>query len=243
MAVEGANLLNESWCDESRKELELIQKKTSMPDYSDLSMSNEVRSFIPDNLKAIFATGRENDLSDDERFLEDDERDDTHSGGRGKNGGIDDDYIFGEDSMLALRFRVATEDDMKFLKTIDDYIAEHRSSRDSLKPAYVGVENFLDGKRLAHLVTEGNNASLAELLKNFNNFRLRGRRKDNDGMTRIRVKPGPDPNKPSNETMYLSEQKLLASAYSQSTNWIEAGSGELGIVAVEIISCQVRNIC
>jgi hypothetical protein len=43
--------------------------------------------------------------------------------------------------------------------------------------------------------------------------------------------------------MYLSEQKLLASAYSQSTNWIEAGSGELGIVAVEIISCQVRNIC
>ena len=239
--VRGTSLLDESWCDESRKELELIHTKSSEPDYPgfDLPMINGVRFFIPKNVKSIFASGQDNDISDDESSFEDNDRNDIRYGGTGRNGGIGDDYIFGEDSLLAVRFRVATDDDIKFLKTIDKYNIEHRRSRDSMKPAYVGVDNFLDGRRLANLVTEGNNVSLAEVLKNFNNFRLKGHKKDDDGMTRMRVKPGPDPHRPLYETRYLSEEELLASAYSQSTNWIEAGSGELGVVAVEILSCQV----
>ena len=239
VTIQGVNLFDESWCDENRRELELVPSEPSYLDYSTRSYGR--RFLMKENFKVLFESSNEDERSDDESYSGDNERDDA-SYSADKNGGIDDDYIFGEDSMLALRFRVATDDDIRFLRTIDEYNKEHRRSKDELKPAYVGVDNFLDGRRLAHLVTEGNNASLKELYDNFKNFRLKGRIIGNDGIKRIRVKPGPDPNKPPGETLYLSEEQLLASTYSQSTNWIEAGSGDLGIVAVEILSCQVSKI-
>ena len=50
------------------------------------------------------------------------------------------------------------------------------------------------------------------------------------------MKPYSDPERPE-ETEFLSHEQIEAEAQKPSTNWIEAGSGDLGRLFVEVIGC------
>jgi len=52
------------------------------------------------------------------------------------------------------------------------------------------------------------------------------------------VKPGPDPDRPEHETKWMTETELDNESLKPSSKWIEAGSGDLGKLFVEIISCD-----
>lgn len=54
----------------------------------------------------------------------------------------------------------------------------------------------------------------------------------------LRVRPGPDPDRPEDETKWLSKEQLQAEADKGSTNWIETGSGKIGKLYFELIGCD-----
>jgi len=66
---------------------------------------------------------------------------------------------------------------------------------------------------------------------------------------KLRVKPGPDPSRPPEQTRFLSEEELIAAVYSPSKNWIECGSSSSGNtdsggrVYVEILHCDNLPNC
>jgi hypothetical protein len=67
----------------------------------------------------------------------------------------------------------------------------------------------------------------------------RYRRPSKDGKsTEYRVKPSPDPSRPEKETKWLTKMEVEKEAMKPSTQWIEAGSGSLGKIYVEIIGCD-----
>ena len=51
------------------------------------------------------------------------------------------------------------------------------------------------------------------------------------------VRPGPDP-KRKEETMWLTKEKIEEESNKPSYDWIDIGSGRLGKIFVEIISCD-----
>jgi hypothetical protein len=53
-----------------------------------------------------------------------------------------------------------------------------------------------------------------------------------------RVKPFPDPDRPIEETKWMTERQIEHEAYKPSTQWIEAGTGSVGKYFVEIIGCD-----
>jgi hypothetical protein len=69
-------------------------------------------------------------------------------------------------------------------------------------------------------------------------FRLHGRIVDADGVRRLRVKPFPDPRKVGITAKFLSKTEMLQRCFEPSQSWVEAGSGNLGHVKVEILSCE-----
>lgn len=54
----------------------------------------------------------------------------------------------------------------------------------------------------------------------------------------FRVKPFPDPNQPEDATKWLTETQINKLALEPSRNWMEAGSGDLGKVFLEILQCD-----
>lgn len=53
-----------------------------------------------------------------------------------------------------------------------------------------------------------------------------------------RVKPNSDPSRPTEETKWMTKVEIEAESLKPSTKWIETGSGDLGKLFVEIISCD-----
>jgi len=156
---------------------------------------------------------------------------------------IDDDFIFGKTGTVALRFRVATKADISFLKAVDIFNKGYRyAKKKNNKQALLGVKNILDGKMLAQLVSEQSTSYAetlnCELINEMIDYRIQGQIVDGVGVHRLRVKPGPDPNRPAIETKFLSEPEMIEKCNEPSQNWIEAGSGSLGQVKIEILSCE-----
>ena len=58
------------------------------------------------------------------------------------------------------------------------------------------------------------------------------------GLTQHRVKPGPDPGRPEHATKWMTEAEIDAESLKPSTKWIEAGSGDIGKLFVEVIGCD-----
>ena len=63
-------------------------------------------------------------------------------------------------------------------------------------------------------------------------------KKNNAGEILHRVKPFPNPNSSMEDTKWLTEAQIDKMALEPSTNWLEAGSGALGKVYVEILQCD-----
>jgi hypothetical protein len=64
------------------------------------------------------------------------------------------------------------------------------------------------------------------------------RNKDSDKFELLhRVRPYPDPTRPL-QTEWLSKQQIQQESQKQSTNWMKAGSGDIGFLYVEILGCD-----
>lgn len=53
-----------------------------------------------------------------------------------------------------------------------------------------------------------------------------------------RVKPGPDPTRPEEETKWLPMSGIDEEVMKPSYSWIEAGTGRLGKIYLEILKCD-----
>ncbi len=158
---------------------------------------------------------------------------------------IDDDFIFGKDGTLSLRFRVATVDDLEFLDVIEVYKRgfkyAKRKNQNNVQTLSAGVKHIIDGKALAHLITEKSTAYVetvnCDLVHEMIDYRLNGKRVDTEGVKRLRVKPCPDPDDVDG-TKFLTHEVMVEKCQEPSRSWVEAGSGNLGQVKVEILSCE-----
>ena len=188
--------------------------------------------------------------SDDE--MSDGSDDDSLYGGAGKEKDnfdpscIDDDYIFGKSGTLALRFRNATIDDVGFLKAVSTYNQGFRYARKKKKESLAKVKKILESNMQrvaeikAHIVSEKSTAYTdvlsCEAVGEMIDYRCHGRIFDK-GVQRLRVKPGPDPNDRLN-TKFLTKDEITERHIEPSKKWVEAGSGNIGEIKLEILSCE-----
>lgn len=154
---------------------------------------------------------------------------------------IDDGYIFGRFGTVVLRFRVASTSDLQFLKEVDDYHKGYKKAKRKGKQALNGVKELIDGKTLANAISEtglfNENAVDCQLLHEMIEYRVKGKILDEHGTKRLKVKPYADPDNPF-ESKFLSASELIQQCYEPSKRWVEAGSGSLGQVKLEILSAQ-----
>jgi hypothetical protein len=114
---------------------------------------------------------------------------------------------------LALRFKIASQEDIQFLESFAANSKRHKGGG-----VYI-EESFLPPR--PHQLRK----------------MTRMRRKRHDGMVQYRVKPGPNPEHEL-ETAWMTENELRFEATKPSTNWVESGSGKLGKVYFEVIGCD-----
>lgn len=156
-----------------------------------------------------------------------------------------------DESTVALRFRLATETDIKLIdllrqqgisppKTVADssFHGSHSLIADNpVKDLILGEGNQLP---IADCVTEHNEAKLAGdyLLGTISSAFKPSTKFDSETCLRkVRVKPGPDLTR-VDETKYLSPLDLSKETRGPSKRWVEAGSGQIGTLHLEILSCH-----
>lgn len=146
---------------------------------------------------------------------------------------------------LALRFRLATEADIKFVTSRNKVHEDQTStmSREAKKVMQALLNNEEDEQQTHETflnITEKDETEVAgstllntlSYLFSSNGFTERG-----TGIHMIRVKPGPDPMRPK-ETEYLTRTDIKTETLKPSRNWVESGSGKLGTLHLEILSCH-----
>jgi len=119
---------------------------------------------------------------------------------------------------LALRVRRATEHDLDFLENYN-------------KSKKLNICNVADDL-LPTLETGGN--ALKKLMKVNKKTETIGPDK---GKTKYLVRPGPDP-KRKLDTEWLTKEQIDEEALKPSHSWLDIGSGNLGKIFVEVISCD-----
>jgi hypothetical protein len=111
---------------------------------------------------------------------------------------------------LFLRFREASEDDIEFMDV-------YKQNADKLG-VYVN-ETFLSLR--------------APDLNMLRRLQKRGLNKEH----LFRVRPFPDPAR-EEETTWMTKEQIFEESMKPSTHWVEAGSGQLGRVYVEVLGCE-----
>ena len=149
---------------------------------------------------------------------------------------------------LALRCRAATQSDIKIFSSLNKERALKSQSEltDMVLDPSRSIENNVsifskrNNRRLATLVTEKNDSEMAQssLVKSARDiFTSQTSTCSVTGETKVRVKPYPDPER-KKETEFLKPHDLKVETRSPSTRWIEGGSGTIGRLFVEILSCD-----
>ena len=243
--IPGERILNGSICNEKRMQFEMHKDRA---DTLKDGKVNLITNALWNGFNSLAPTGL-NPWAEEHIPQDHDEVDDDDSL-YGKTvatfgpSNIDDDYIYGKMGTLALRCRVATGEDLSFLKAVDIYNQGFKYAKRKNRQALAGVKKILDldGKTLARIVSETSTSYQetlnCQLMNEVLDFRIRGQFVDAGGVSRLRVKPCPDPDRPILETKFLSEPEMLQKCYEPSRKWVESGSGSLGQVKVEILSCQ-----
>ena len=125
--------------------------------------------------------------------------------------------------MLYLRIRKAQQSDITFMKEYEQHkggIIHRKAQGIHNNEVYLPPRALVD-RKLSHLRKH-------KTLKH----------EEDKTKERIhRVKPCPDP-KRVEETKWMNDQQIDAESEKPSTNWIEAGSGKLGKLYVEILRCD-----
>lgn len=145
---------------------------------------------------------------------------------------------------LALRCRVATPSDIEILSVLNRKYAQTVGDMflDTTTPAEKNFKLFHNriSRPIATLITEKDESALAQtsFVQSVGNlFASQTSTCAETGQTMVRVKPHPDPDRPK-ETEFLRPHDLNVETRSQSSKWIEAGSGTIGKLYVEILSCD-----
>ena len=149
---------------------------------------------------------------------------------------------------LALRFRVATPSDIKILNALSKNSQQPKELMDTILdsaipssgPNTAGIFQKTDAREVATLITEKDESEIAQ--SNFiqsvgNMFTAQTSTCTETGLQTVRVKPHPDPDRKM-ETEFLRPHNIDLETRSPSTKWVEAGSGSLGRLFVEILSCK-----
>jgi C2 domain len=138
---------------------------------------------------------------------------------------------------LTLRFRLATPFDVRFLTLLHrkPELLKQRSTPTQATSPCKDPENVG-----SLLVTEANETQKVQ--ETFMNalssaFTSKTFVDKKSGQRKVLVKPNPDPAN-VHETTYLSALEISTLTLGPSTQWIEAGSGTLGKVYLEILSCK-----
>lgn len=149
---------------------------------------------------------------------------------------------------LMLRCCPATPSDIKVLKGLNGerVSTSNRELQDVLLDPTETVNNtpniFSDrtGRRFATLVTEKNGSEMAQnsFVESARNiFKAQTSTCPTTGQTKVRAKPYPDPDR-KEETEFLKPYDLNLETRSPSSKWVEAGSGKVGRLFVEVLSCD-----
>jgi len=147
-------------------------------------------------------------------------------------------------STLALRFRLATEADRTFV-TCRNRVNEDQSSivskqaKDVMKSILNGEEEETRSHRTFVNITEKDETVVAgnSLMNGISSFfYCKGYTERGTGIHMIRVKPNPDPTRPNTE--YMTRTDIKTETLKPSRNWAESGSGKLGTLHLEILSCH-----
>jgi C2 domain len=129
----------------------------------------------------------------------------------------------GKKAYLALRFRLASEDDLAFMAEFDKHNRNRAMIVSSINSYPIKDGVFAKDAFLPPQVHP--NPPLK-----------RNKRPTMDGRsTQYRVKPFPDPERPEKETKWMTEREIEDMAMKPSRNWIEAGSGSVCKLYVEIL--------
>ena len=160
--------------------------------------------------------------------------------------------------IISLRLRLAIPSDERFLLLLQNQpdllkqkstIALQSSTNTTTNPSShrgsgdmnANISSFkIDEQAVSLLVTETNESKVAgESFMNVLSSAFTSKKKLDkvSGDTMVLVKPFPDPNNVK-ETTYLIPNELKKRALLPSHEWIEAGSGKIGEVYLEILSCH-----
>ena len=137
---------------------------------------------------------------------------------------------------MALRLRLATPADAKFVAMWND----PRGRKPKLLKALLNKEDNFPGRKKAIIVTETDETEVAgaNFLKALSSaFTASNFLDSNSGTMVKRIKPNPDPKRPV-ATRYLSPHEIKVETRRPSENWVQAGSGKLGKLYVEVLSCH-----
>lgn len=137
---------------------------------------------------------------------------------------------------MCLRLRLATPADSKFVRLWNSSITRNKKELKAL----LDEEDNSPGTRLATVVTETDETQIAGA--SFINalssaFAATSFYDANNRLKKRRVKPHADPKRPK-ATQYMCPHEMKLESRKHSENWVKAGSGKLGKVHVEVLSCH-----
>lgn len=154
------------------------------------------------------------------------------------------------DSSVALRFRLATKSDVRLLDLLREQgISPPRESDAS----FGGTKGSSQNNPVRNLILgEGSNLPIAPMITEADEtkmvgeyftdalsfaFRQTSTSDRETGMRKVLIKPGPDPEREV-ETKFMTPVNLSKETMNPSKQWVEAGSGHLGTLHLEILSCH-----
>ena len=130
-------------------------------------------------------------------------------------------FAKGGNGFIAIRCREASEQDKEFIK----------------KLSYGGIRNVVDTSPTA-LESKGGSNALKSLVTPTSKKEIDVTAINNKTMVKkYRVRPYPDPKRKA-ETKWMTSAEIQEHAFRRSTNWIDAGSGSIGRIYLEIIGCD-----
>lgn len=153
---------------------------------------------------------------------------------------------------LALRFSIATPSDIRVVGMLNknQKMNMDDSQRDVVDMVFDSTISAIKmpgnvfqkstGRPLATLITEISDSEIAQTsfvnaLSNV--FTIRTKTDRETGIKKVRIKPKPDPDRES-ETKFMTHHDLKVETRLPSRQWVEAGSGSLGKLYVEVLSCH-----
>lgn len=150
---------------------------------------------------------------------------------------------------VTLRFRLATPDDVRFVElvAVDPELLQKPNKANDIYNSVVQQQFSMEEiddlplpvvRPVAKFVTEKDETKMAgKSIVNALSSAFVAKSYYEGGKKMKLVKPGPDP-KREKETVYMTPEQIQREVTMPSQEWVEAGSGDLGRIYLEILSCH-----